>query len=536
MKSHHIVLCAVFLTLTCSNSESDTGSNGGGGGSAGSLSGMGGSSQTGGAGGDSSGGSQGTGGVAGGGTGGAASPGASVLERNNHPSRDGHFVEPRLTRAAAATMKPDGGFHADFTGQMYASPLYLENGPANKGVFFAVTTGNDVFALDETTGAVVWTKNIGPAAQDTGAGCGNVHPLGILGTPVIDAASRTIYVAGAIGPVTIQRHEVHALSVDDGTERPGWPATVKVSAGNVTFTASPENQRGALSLLNGILYVPYGGHWGDCGAYHGWVIAIDTKNPQTIAGWTTEGSQSGIWAPGGLASDGTGVFAITGNQFGPPATHTDSEEMVKLTGMAVVDRKDIFYPTHWSQMDQNDADFGSNSAVYVEVPGATPGALAVSAAKDGHVYFVDSKNMGGMGGQVFGFVVNGGLFTTPTAYTTSKGVHVALAGASLMGCDGSLISMLIPPGSPPKPEAAWCARLGGGGASPISTTTNGTDEAIVWMMSNTALHAVDGDSGESLFDGGTDGCPGVRSMTSAIAVKGRIVVGADGHLCSWSPQ
>src|SRR4051812_43317344 len=88
---------------------------------------------------------------------------ASVLERNKHPSRDGYFVEPALTSAAAARMAMDTGFTAVFPGTMYASPLFLENGPHGKGVFFAVTTGNDVFALDETTGAVVWTHNIGPS-------------------------------------------------------------------------------------------------------------------------------------------------------------------------------------------------------------------------------------------------------------------------------------------------------------------------------------------------------------------------------------
>ena len=52
---------------------------------------------------------------------------------------------------------------------MWASPLYLENGPGGKGVFFAVTTGNDVFALDETTGAMVWMHNIGSSPHGTAA-------------------------------------------------------------------------------------------------------------------------------------------------------------------------------------------------------------------------------------------------------------------------------------------------------------------------------------------------------------------------------
>jgi hypothetical protein len=122
---------------------------------------------------------------------GSSSSSQSVLERNKNPSRDGHFVQSALTKTAAATMTATAGFTANFTGTMYASPLYLQNGPGGKGVFFAVTTGNDVYALDETTGAVVWMHNIGSSPADSGAGCGGIHPIGIESTPVIDAASRT---------------------------------------------------------------------------------------------------------------------------------------------------------------------------------------------------------------------------------------------------------------------------------------------------------------------------------------------------------
>ncbi len=160
-------------------------------------------------------------------------PSNSVLERNNHPSRDGHFIQPTLTKAAAKTLTFDTAFQATFTGAMFASPLYLENGPGGKGVFFAVTTTNDVYALDETTGAVVWTHNIWPGHRPPAAPGqpANISPIGILSTPVIDPAARTIYVAGAIGTgAAIQRHEVHALSVDDGTERAGWPVDVSRAA------------------------------------------------------------------------------------------------------------------------------------------------------------------------------------------------------------------------------------------------------------------------------------------------------------------
>lgn len=472
----------------------------------------------------------------------------SVLERNNHASRDGHFLQPLLTKAAATTMARDTAFTGTFTGNMWASPLYLESGPSGKGLFFAVTTGNDVVALDETTGAIVWTHNIGSSPQQSGAGCGNIHPIGILSTPVIDAQARTIYIAGAIGTAQIDRHEVHALSVDDGTERPGWPIDVStIGAGNLQFTPPPENQRSALSLVGGILYVAYGGHIGDCGAYHGWVVAINTKTPTMRGAWATAGQREGIWAPGGLASDGTNIFAITGNSTNPPpATHADSEEVVRLTGLAQLSRTNdsLYYPSTWATMDRADADFGANNPIYMTIPGSTPANVLIAPAKDGHLYLLDSANLGGMDGHLVNFTVSTGAMsirTVPAAYTTSQGVHVAFVVENgAVGCPagsptGTLImSVLLPAGSPPAPRVAWCTAATGR-AAPIATTTDGTANSIVWFISNSRLIGVDGDTGQVVFTG-TDTCMNVRQWTSPIAVKGRIVVGGDGHLCSWSPH
>ncbi len=484
-------------------------------------------------------------------------PSNSVLERNNHPSRDGHFIQPTLTKAAAKALMFDTAFQATFTGAMFASPLYLENGPGGKGVFFAVTTGNDVFALDESTGALVWKHNIGPSPTASGAGCGNISPIGILSTPVIDEAARTIYVAGAIGTgAAIQRHEVHALSVDDGTERAGWPVDVsKATApgaapdgGALPFMPSPQNQRSALSLVKGIVYVAYGGHVGDCGPYHGWVVAINTKQPTEMGAWATGGQGEGIWAAGGMASDGEGVFAATGNNTAGTSSHLDSEEIARITGMGTFDRStgaNHFYPTSWLAMDRADSDFASNNPMYVPVPGATPSAFVVAFSKDGHMYMLDSTNLGSLGGQLVDLQVSLGnsIHTVPTAYTSSQRVHVALSFDTAALCPpGSVatgrvvMSVAIPPGTPPQPHVLWCAAIGGGAGppAPISTTTDGKSEAIVWYVNGTGLSGVDGDTGATIYAGPQGVCPSVRQWTSPIAVKGRIIVGADGHLCSWS--
>jgi len=472
----------------------------------------------------------------------------SVLERNKNPSRDGLFVQPTLTAAAVAKMAPDTGFQATLTGTMVASPLYLENGPGGKGAFYAVTNTNDAFALDETTGAVIWTKNIGPAPAASGAGCGRIMPIGMISTPVIDAQARTIYMAGGVGTASIERHEVHALSVDDGSERPGWPVDVsQMTAGTLTFTPPPQNQRSALSLVNGIVYVAYGGHVGDCGPYHGWVVAIDTKDPKKTGAWATGGQGEGIWATGGMASDGTGVFAVTGNATSLTATHLDSEEVVHLTGLATLDRsttKNTYYPANWFTMDAADADFGSTNPVYVTIPGSTPASYLLAISKGGGLYLLDPKNLGGLGGHVVLFDLAGGgaasLHGAPIAYTTPSGVHAAFYEDGGVLCPNgqmgtNIVSVLLRPGAPPTPRVVWCSQIAGG-YSPIATSTDGKSDAIVWYMNTGGLAAVDGETGALLWEDTTPVCTGAQAWTSPIAVKGRIIVGAGSRLCSWSPH
>jgi hypothetical protein len=354
----------------------------------------------------------------------------SVLTRNKHETRDGHFIQPTLKPyEVAARMKGDTAFAATFTGTMLGSPLFMEDGPAGKGAFFIATTLNDVFALDETTGAVVWKKSIGPAPLATGVACGNVAPVGIISTPVIDAASRTIFVAGGVGDAaTIMHHEVHALSVDTGAERLGWPVDVSAvpAPGGIAFNAPAQNQRSALSLVNGILYVPYGGHAGDCDEYRGWVVAIKIADPTQTAAWATGGTGEGIWAPGGMASTGDGVLAITGNNIRGSTVHLDSEEVVHLRGMAQVDRTTgIFYPSVWQEMDLADLDFGSSNGIVFDLPGATPSILMAAVSKNGLFFLLDPANLGGMDGHLAQIkVAQGPVKATPVAYRTDLGTYV----------------------------------------------------------------------------------------------------------------
>ena len=470
-------------------------------------------------------------------TGVAGTSGNSVLTRTHHETRDGFFIQPTLTKAKAATMAADTTFMANFTGSMWAAPLYMENGPASKGVFFAVTLSNMVYALDEMTGAVLWMHSIGTAPGNGFAGCGNTS--GITSTPVIDPATRTIYVAGVVNAGGGVAHQIHALSVDTGDEKTGWPVDVATIKGNGTmnFHAAAYNQRSALSLVGGILYVGYGGHVGDCNDYHGWVVAINTATPTMAAAWATAGQGEAIWAAGGMASNGDGVFAVTGNANGGGATHDDSEEVVHVTGMAQVNRTTgIYYPSGWRGMDQGDLDFGAVSPVVITVAGATPATMVAATSKDGHFYLLNPANLGGMAGHLLDLQIAGGgmsIRAAQAAYVSTTGVHVVMNASNVMcptGMNGGIVSVLVTAGAPPKASVAWCA--GGGNQSPIATSTDGKNETIVWNYNN-GLKGYDGDTGAAVASP-MGNCGNVRTWTSPIAVKGRIVVGSDGKLCSWS--
>ena len=427
-----------------------------------------------------------------------------------------------------------------------------------------------MYAFDEVTGAVVtgWPHNIGGYLVNAPVCGGDPVNHGIVGTPVIDAAAKRIYVAAAM---TDGHHEVHALSTDTGMEVTGWPVNIsKINTGAVAFQSGVQNQRSALTLVNGTLYVAYGGYCGDAGQYRGFVFGINTTDPTKVGSWyTMDARQSGIWAAGGFPSDGNGIFAVTGNAGGVAGNHanSDSEEILRITelGTAHRDTANLFYPTEWiDPMNNGDQDFGSASPAIVSVPGGTPASIIVAPAKPGRVYFLDATNLGGSLGQFADMTVadtgnSSSVYTSPAAYQAASGVHVAIATGSgslcpnAMTLNAAVMSILLKPpaaGMAPMPSKVWCAAIGGGDTSkraPIATNSAGTADPIVWYMDGGNLNAFDGEDGTVLYDSsGTktksgaaaSSCAGIHKFTSLMAVNGRIVVGGDSggsaHLCSWS--
>jgi hypothetical protein len=465
-----------------------------------------------------------------------------------HRTKDrvGAYVAPNLTRAAAATMRLDPSFAPSYTGNAYAQPLYLD-GMGGTDMVLAVTEANQVSAFNAANGAMIWQRTLGaPQPMPNTAenvGCGNIDPLGITGTPIIDFAKRTMYLDAMIRENNAAHHRIFALSVDDGVTRPGWPVDVgtKVSMGSLQFLSAPQNQRGALALVNGNLFVPYGGHNGDCGDYHGWVVSVSADNPSVIKGWATPALAAGIWAPGGLSSDGTSVFAATGNGFGEMTWA--GGEMVGRFGPGASfsgNPVDFWVPTNWQMLDGFDYDLGGSTVLVIDVPGATPSALLAAFGKDGTVYLIDRNNMGGISAPVASLHASAiSIINAPASYKTAMGTYLVFKGHGIPTCPGldansNLIAVRIGATNPPTLTLVWCADAGAGRGSPISTTTDGINDPIVWAIgaeNDNRLWGFDGDTGAIVL-GGADGPALARTsrFITPIVAKGRIFVAGNGQL------
>lgn len=475
--------------------------------------------------------------------GGPVARGASVLEHHGNPTRDGLFVDPTFTDAAIGTLHKDATFNGAVVGNVYAQPLYVEKGPGDKEAFIVATEQNHLTLLD-SAGAVIWDKTFGPPAT-ANLPCGNIRPLGITGTPVVDLASRTIFFDTMTSPdnnVTF-KHLIYAVSLDDGTTRTGWPVDFKTITNGAS--AAHHNQRGALTLVNGILYVPYGGHFGDCDPYKGTVIGVPINNPAQAKFWSVAGEEGGIWATGGVASDGTSIFATTGNTTNATGW-AGGEAIIKLSAGPLFSNQpaDYFAPTNWKQLDNGDVDLGGASPVLVDMPGAPVPRLVLAFGKDATLYIGNRDNLGGIGGQLSSVkVTQGSILGAGASYKTSQGTYVAFRGRGL-NCPagtgtGNLTVAKILPENPPKAQVVWCTNERNLG-SPIvtSATADGSGKAIVWDANN-QLWGYDGDTGAKVYAGGdatNDALGGsMQYFNSPIVAKGRIAIATPSKLVVFKP-
>ena len=213
---------------------------------------------------------------------GGAAAAESVVTYHGAADRSGLYVAPALTWAKAATVRLDAGFHATVDGAVYSQPLYWVPPGGGAARIIVATEKNFVYALDASTGAQIWRTSLGTPVPLSALPCGNIDPMGVTGTPTIDPATGIVYLEAFVQtPNSGPRHMVFGLSLATGKLAPGWPVDVAngLAALGRGFNNAPQGQRSALTLVNGKLYVPYAGHFGDCGTYNGMVVGFNLATP-----------------------------------------------------------------------------------------------------------------------------------------------------------------------------------------------------------------------------------------------------------------
>jgi len=291
----------------------------------------------------------------------------------------------------AATTAIAGWTSMALDDQVYGSPLVYQ------GIVYVATLNNTVYALNQTDGTLIWSRNL-RAPETSGWSCGNVSPQGILGTPVIDTTGGRIYVTTLDG--TDDLYRVEGLNLTTGVEELNTVVTTMAATG---FDWTIQQERGALAVANGYVYVPFGGRAGDCGPYHGWIFAVPINGTAVTHWYVTPGQGAGFWTAGGVVvDDSTGkVFDTSGNgtssgcnanSNGTPQFENDA--IVRLS--STLAHEDTFIPQDWqANWCTNDQDLGSASMVLISP------ALAFQAGKWGNGFLVNPQNLGGMDGQLY---------------------------------------------------------------------------------------------------------------------------------------
>ena len=399
---------------------------------------------------------------------------------------------------------------ATLGGAVYGQPL------VDGGRVYVGTENDTLYALSLTTGRVLWHEQLGTAVstsvidQATGlrTGCGDIDPLGITGTPVIDAATGVIYVAEEtmVGATKWQdiRHDLVAVSLS--THAVLWTRDIDPAQGRTTdgYTIAAEQQRPALTLANKTVYVEFGGLAGDCGLYHGMVVGVPASGRgATDLFQVPSHTEGAIWATSGalVAPDGD-LYVASGN--GSSTTSFDGgDALFQLSPtLAVLSQ---WAPTNWAQLTAHDWDLGSAGPVFI--PGTSDIFIAgkPEGGSTGTVgYVVPDSHLGtGPGAPLFSGTVckdltqDGGDFgANATAVITVGGVRTTYV---FTACRSATEAVVVHPGASPTFTQAWSPSTGTPDGPPVYA--GGLVWALDWQ--HAGLFAMRPTTGHVVFERAT---------------------------------
>jgi hypothetical protein len=409
-------------------------------------------------------------------------------------------------------------FNQPVDGFISGQPLYLPGvnipGKGMHNVVYVATLHDSVYAFDadSATGEInsqpLWVTSIlnysgqgatsAPASIIAGLGITGFTERGIVSTPVIDAATNTMYLVAETYENQQVVHRLHALDVTTGLETLGGPTTIAASYrapnGQVaTFKPLRQSNRPGLLLNGGHIYVAFGGMGYNDTEEQGWVMSYNATTLQQEGVFAVEPGScfASVWQHGaGLSADASGnIYAETGE--GPYLQGINlSESVFRLSQVgAMLSLEDYFTPYNHVQMAKNDEDMADGVLVLPDHPAPHPHEL-VAAGKGKTIYVLDRDNMGGLcttcttgDTQIVQEVDLPGYETGAPTYWNGNGrVYVTPGGGSntvqAYAVSNGLLNL-----------AAVSPIISSGGHSFI--TSDGNTNGILWTSSLRVVYALD---------------------------------------------
>jgi YVTN family beta-propeller protein len=362
---------------------------------------------------------------------------------HQNPERTGQSAAtPAVTTLATE-------WSANLDGAVWAQPIVV-------GGNVIVATENDtLYSLNPATGTVVWQNHVGtPVPQSDLLGCGDIFPLGMTGTPAYDPATQSIFVvAEEMGPI----HVLYDFNAVTGAVL--WSRQVDISS-SLEDPAAVQ-QRPAMTVANGYVYIGFGGLDGDCDQYVGAVAAVPTSDQGATLDFMVPTSREGaVWATGGPVVGPNGdIFVATGNGAAEGGTWDESDSVLELS--PTLQLVSDWAPSRWAYDNAHDLDLGSVA------PTLLPDGYIFIAGKSGIGYVLPESALGGVGGEVYSHQVCGGAmsfggtsFNGDTLYQPCSNGVEAISVAS----DGSFSILWQTSSGANGPPV-----LGGGGVFAVNT-------------------------------------------------------------------
>jgi outer membrane protein assembly factor BamB len=275
---------------------------------------------------------------------------------------------------------------AAFDGALYGEPL------VSGGRVFVATEDNTVYALSAADGTIEWSVHLATAVPSQSLPCGDISPtVGITGTPVLDQTRGELFVVADELVDGTPAHQLVGLSTATGH------VELNQNVDPSGSTPSALLQRTGLALSGGRVVFGYGGNFGDCSTYHGWVMSVPEAGgtPDAFAVDSAAGdSQGAVWMGGAAPTvDASGnIWVTAGNGSVTASAHAydDSDSVLELSPSLSL--KQYFAPSSWATDNAQDLDMSTGVALLAD-------GQAVASSKSRIVYLLNGSALGGIGGQ-----------------------------------------------------------------------------------------------------------------------------------------